>query len=119
MALIAAAIIIYHEPLLPKALEQQVHSYTLGAAALTGAAILGFYLHQIREALARKSAAHDLKLLIGMDGVAKTELSPDKTGIVLIASDIWNAVANEGVGAGEKVTVTEVEGLKLRVKRCK
>ncbi len=117
LALTAAAIMIYRAPLLPKAPELQVSSYTLGAAALVGAGIFGFYLHQIRVALGRKPAAHDLKLLVGMEGVAKTELSPGKTGTVLVASDTWTALADGDIAAGEKVRVIEVQGLKLRVKR--
>ncbi len=117
LALTASAIIIYRQPLLPKAPELQIPSITLGVAALVGAAIFGFYLHQIREVLARKPAIHDIKLLVGKEGVAKTELSPGKTGTVLVASDTWTAVADQGIEAGERVRVIEVEGLKLHVKR--
>lgn len=117
LTLIGAAIMISREPLLPKAPEALVPTYVLGAAALVGAAIFGFYMHQIRAALSRKPAAHDLRLLIGMEGLTKTDVGPGKDGVVLIASDLWNASADETVAAGEKVIVTEVKGLKLRVKR--
>ncbi len=117
MTLLAAAIMIYREPLLPKAPEQLAPAYVLGAAALVGAGIFGFYMHQIREALSRRPASHDLTLLVGMEGLAKTDLAPDKSGIVQVASDTWNAVADENVAAGETVIVKEVKGLKLRVKR--
>ena len=84
---------------------------------MVGAAIFGFYLHQIRVVLARRPAVHDPKLLIGKDGVTKTELGPNKTGVVQVASDAWSALSDETIGAGEKIRVIEVEGLKLRVKR--
>ncbi len=117
LTLLAAAIMISREPLLPKGPEQLGPAYVLGAAALIGAGIFGFYMHQIREALSRKPAAHDPRLLIGMEGLAKTDLAPDKSGVVQIASDTWTAVADENVSAGEKVIVKEVKGLRLHVRR--
>jgi membrane protein implicated in regulation of membrane protease activity len=60
---------------------------------------------------------HDLKLLIGKTGLTKTDLPLGGTGVVLIASDTWNATADEIIRAGEKVVVTGVEGLKVHVRR--
>lgn len=54
--------------------------------------------------------------LIGLVGVARTPLNPG--GTVFLAGSLWNAVAEEGqVEQGEKVVITKVEGLTLRVRR--
>jgi membrane-bound serine protease (ClpP class) len=117
LTLLASALIINREPYLPKSPQGLAPAFVLGATALVGAGILGFYLHQIREVLARRPAVHDLKLLIGKSGVTKTDLPPGGTGVVLIASDTWNASADELVKAGESVVVTGIDGLKVHVRR--
>lgn len=117
LTLLAAALMIYREPFLPKSPGDLVPTYVLGAGALVGAGILGFYLHQVREALARRPAVNDPKLLIGMTGVTKTDLPSGGMGVVQIAAGTWSATADEMVKAGEKVTVTGIEGLRLHVKR--
>jgi len=38
---------------------------------------------------------------------------------VQVKSELWTAVADEQVAAGEKVVVTGIEGLRLRVARAK
>jgi len=54
--------------------------------------------------------------LIGLVGVARTPLNPG--GTVFLAGSLWNAVAEEGqVEQGEKVVITKVEGLTLRVRK--
>lgn len=56
--------------------------------------------------------------LIGQVAVARTPLDPK--GTVSCAGSLWSAVVEEGrVAEGEEVVVTEVEGLKLRVKKRK
>jgi membrane-bound serine protease (ClpP class) len=52
---------------------------------------------------------------IGRSGIAQTEIRP--SGQVLIQGEIWEAVSSEPVRKGETVEVTEIEGLKLHVKR--
>lgn len=118
LSLLAAALMINREPFLPKSPGELLPTYVLGGAALVGAGILGFYLHQVREALARRPAVNDLKLLIGMTGLTKTDIPLGGKGVVLIAADTWNATADDMVKAGEEVIVTSIEGLKLHVKRA-
>jgi membrane-bound serine protease (ClpP class) len=55
--------------------------------------------------------------LVGARGIVKEPLSP--IGSVQVKSELWSAVADEPVAAGEHVVVTKIEGLKLRVARAK
>ena len=54
--------------------------------------------------------------LVGQHGTATTPIDP--VGTVQIQSELWTAVADEPIGAGEKVQVAALEGLMLRVKRA-
>lgn len=51
--------------------------------------------------------------LVGGKGIAKTDLKPE--GVVEIRGELWNAVAEETIKAGEKIQVTEMEGMKVKV----
>jgi membrane-bound serine protease (ClpP class) len=51
--------------------------------------------------------------LVGGRGVAKTDLKPE--GVVEIRGELWNAVAEETIKAGEKIQVKEMEGMKVKV----
>jgi membrane-bound serine protease (ClpP class) len=51
--------------------------------------------------------------LVGGKGVASTDLKPE--GVVEIRGELWNAVAEETIKAGEKIQVKEMEGMKVKV----
>jgi membrane-bound ClpP family serine protease len=51
--------------------------------------------------------------LVGMPGVALSDCKPD--GQVKVRGQIWKARCDEGVGAGEGVSVVAVDGLRLDV----
>lgn len=51
--------------------------------------------------------------LIGQIGVASTDLAPE--GKVFVHGEIWNAVASEPVKTGDRVVVTRVDGLQVKV----
>jgi membrane-bound serine protease (ClpP class) len=54
--------------------------------------------------------------LVGQTAVARTALEPK--GMVFVEGEIWSATVEEGrVEPGEEVTVTQVEGLKLKVRK--
>lgn len=56
--------------------------------------------------------------MVGMMGVARSELDPD--GIVFLHGERWSAHSQDGrVEAGERVLVTQVEGLLLQVSKAK
>jgi membrane-bound serine protease (ClpP class) len=51
--------------------------------------------------------------LIGMIGEVRQDLHP--TGKVFIQGELWNAIADQNLPAGEKVQVVAVENLRLKV----
>jgi membrane-bound serine protease (ClpP class) len=54
--------------------------------------------------------------LIGLTGRADTALGPQ--GKVFVRGEFWDARADEAIAAGERVEVTAVEGMRLRVRRA-
>jgi membrane-bound serine protease (ClpP class) len=52
--------------------------------------------------------------MVGLVGIARTALAPD--GQLAIRGELWEAVSEQPVPAGDEVVVTAVEGLRLRVK---
>ena len=53
--------------------------------------------------------------LSGMIGEVKKDLTPE--GTVFVSGELWNAVAEEHIFAGEKVEVVSVENLRLKVRK--
>ncbi len=92
--------------------EMRVHLWT----ALSVSVPLGLitvFLATLAFKAQRKKAMTGPAGLIGEVGVARTALAPE--GKVFISGEIWNAVANAPIGAGERVAVREIEGLVLHV----
>jgi membrane-bound serine protease (ClpP class) len=59
-----------------------------------------------------------LSSMIGMAGKTVDRLAPD--GMVKIKGELWKAVSEQGpIEAGENITVTGEDGLKLRVRKTK
>jgi membrane-bound serine protease (ClpP class) len=54
-------------------------------------------------------------MLIGMVGEVARDLAPE--GKVFVSGELWNAVAEETIAAGEKVEILAVDSLKLKVKK--
>ena len=55
--------------------------------------------------------------LIGLIGVAKTDISPH--GQILLQGELWEADSTDRIQAGEDVEVTGIDGLKLHIRRPK
>jgi membrane protein implicated in regulation of membrane protease activity len=56
--------------------------------------------------------------LIGRDGIVSEKIDPDTySGRVKVGGEDWRAISNSGeaIGAGQKITVTKVDGAKLFV----
>ena len=84
--------------------------------ALAGGGVLGYYLYAMRVALAKKPRLHEPERLVGLTGLAKTDIGPDKPGVVLAESEEWTAISDEFIPAGSKVRIISVEGLTLKVR---
>jgi membrane-bound serine protease (ClpP class) len=81
-------------------------------AAILGAMVLFVLVNVIR--IRRMPAQIGMETLIGKHAVARSTLSP--TGYVFLEGEMWSAeTQDEPVEPGEKVIITEVQGLKLKV----
>lgn len=54
--------------------------------------------------------------LIGMEGIAKTDITPSG-GMVIVHGEYWSAYSDEVIQKDEKILVSAVEGLKVKVKK--
>ena len=65
----------------------------------------------------RAQASLGAEGMVGAVGVARGRLAP--VGPVLLRGEYWTAESDEVVDAGERVEVTAVDGLRLRVRRAR
>lgn len=63
----------------------------------------------------KRKAVIGPEAMVGMPGVALTALAPE--GQVKVQGQIWKAVADEAMEAGDPVEVRAVDGLRLHVAR--
>ncbi|GAB4389988.1 MAG: nodulation protein NfeD [Thermodesulfovibrionales bacterium] len=54
--------------------------------------------------------------LMGESGVAATDITPDG-GMAKVAGELWSATSEEPIAKGQRVTVVDVAGLKVKVKQ--
>jgi membrane-bound serine protease (ClpP class) len=85
----------------------------------TGVVIAGLFFAVVMLAVRaqRRRVAVGSEALIGLTGVARTDLSP--AGMVLVGGELWSAQMEErgqSLAKGQEVEVTAVEGLRLRVR---
>lgn len=85
----------------------------------TAVAIAGFFLVLLTLVIRaqRRRVSVGAETLVGLTGVAHTDLSP--AGTVLVGGEIWSAQMDDRaqrLAKGEEVEVTSVEGLRLRVR---
>ena len=62
----------------------------------------------------RRRPATGREEMVGLVGIARTALAPD--GQLAVHGELWEAVSEQPVSAGEEAEVTAVDGLRLRVK---
>jgi membrane-bound serine protease (ClpP class) len=82
-------------------------------AIVFAVAFIIFVIYAIVKGQKRKLSA-GVEDMIGKEAVAQTALDPK--GTVLAEGELWTAIAEGSkIEAGEEVTITKVEGLKLWV----
>ncbi|OGL48865.1 MAG: serine protease [Candidatus Schekmanbacteria bacterium RIFCSPHIGHO2_02_FULL_38_11] len=85
-------------------------------AALSIAAIFFFLVGAIVRAHSKKTTTGK-EGLIGTTGSAETDIK--KTGTVMVHGELWNAVSDEEINEKEKVKITGINGLLLKVEKLK
>ena len=64
-----------------------------------------------------KDTVSNVQALIGQHGVTLTNLGPLEYGQVKVRGEVWTAFANEEIEVDTRVTVTEINGVKLAVEK--
>lgn len=79
------------------------------------AAFAGLVAYAVGRVIRKPSRLGENEL-IGMRGVASTALAP--SGTVALRGELWSADAEGEIAQGEIVEVTEIEGMRLHVRRA-
>jgi membrane-bound serine protease (ClpP class) len=90
-------------------------SLVFGAGGGVGAVLLVVGTLVLRAQ--RRSAVLGSEGMLGATGVARGRLGPE--GTVVVHGEYWSAESEEPVDDGERIEVTGVEGLRLRVRRAR
>jgi membrane-bound serine protease (ClpP class) len=94
----------------------QVDPWAIGIMAATTAAFFLFVVGAIVRSQRRNRAPMGYGSLVEATGIARTSVSPDEEGTVLVQGERWRAIAtDEFIPPGTEVTVKQVEGMRLWV----
>jgi membrane-bound serine protease (ClpP class) len=100
----------------PEVSDLRVSFWKVLVPAVAGFAVFaGLVIYAVGNSFLRRQTA-GVDELIGMLGRSDTALRPD--GRVFVRGEYWNASSDEEIAANEKVEVTAVEGMRLRVRRA-
>jgi membrane-bound serine protease (ClpP class) len=88
--------------------------WLIGGVTLASVGFFGVAISAAMRAQ-RLRAKVTAETIVGQRGVVTTPIDP--VGTVQVHSELWTAVADEPIGAGEEVEVTALEGLRVRVMR--
>src|SRR5579875_1711325 len=62
---------------------------------------------------------HNLSSYIGKNGIVKEKIPARGRGVVLVENELWTAFSNDEIQEGELVTIVNIEGVTLIVRRQK
>jgi membrane-bound serine protease (ClpP class) len=84
--------------------------------------VLGFtaiaaFLVQLGLAAQRRPAVTGVEGMINETGEAMTSIEPGTAGRVRVHGEIWSAISNQPIVAGERVRVASLDGLTLTVRK--
>ena len=71
----------------------------------------------IHSRIAVKTERTNIDTIIGKQGFVQQDITQEKYGLVKIGMEEWRAKADEDIKKGEQITVTDVSGVTLNVKR--
>lgn len=98
---------------LPSSILSISYTTIIIVAAVTGIFFFGVLSYAIKAQFSKVTTGREG--LVGVEGVAQTDIFHD--GKVFIHGEIWNGKSDEQISKGEKIIVTEVEGLIVKVKK--
>ena len=71
----------------------------------------------VHRRLLFKEEKTNIDTIVGKRGFVLRPIKADKAGLVKVGYEEWRARADEEIGEGEEVTVTEISGVTLMVKK--
>ena len=83
-----------------------------------GVSVIVVFLTRLAVSSQRQPPVTGVAAMVGKHGRALTAIVPGETGRVSTHGEIWTATASEPIAAGDAVSVTRVEGLKLTVRKA-
>lgn len=89
--------------------------WVIGVMVVITTVLIGVILAAIIKSLRSKKMISK-ESLIGLKGVAQTEITPEG-GVANVAAEEWKAYSDEKIKAREVVEIVEVNGLKIKVKK--
>ena len=112
VAMVMGSLMLFKNPNVPLEPVLRVSRPLIISAALTTAAIFAFVMGLVVKAhLAKVTTGKEG--LVGEIGVARTDIVAE--GDVNVHGEIWRAVSDQPIEAGQKVRVVAVEGLVVKV----
>ena len=101
--------------LFPRVPGYRISLWAIGITALLWVVMLVFVVRLVLKAR-HASLLTGVQRVLGSAGVAKTDMAP--RGVVLVNGEDWDARADPApIARGEKITVLEIQGLTLRVRK--
>jgi len=98
---------------IPSSIFSISYKTILAVGILSGIFVFGVLSYAIKAQLSKVKTGKEG--LIGETGIAKTDVF--ESGKIFLHGELWNAKSDEHIKGGEKVVVTGVEELILKVKR--
>jgi membrane-bound serine protease (ClpP class) len=96
--------------------ELQV-SLSVVVPVVVGFTAIAAFLVRLGLAAQRRPAVTGMEGMMSETGEAMTAIEPGAAGRVRIRGEIWRAISNEGIAAGERVRVAGLDGLTLTVRK--
>jgi|GEM_PF-905751 len=62
---------------------------------------------------------HNMNSLVGKRGIVKEKIPAGGKGVVLVENELWTAISDVEIQEGELVTIVNIEGVTLIVRRQK
>ena len=110
IAMVLGSLLLFESP-------QPAYRVSWEVIIVTVLAVSGFALFAVTKAVGvhRRKPTTGMEGLVGESGEAVEELAPE--GKVFVRGEYWKAWSDEPITVGERVVVTEVEGMRLKVRK--
>ena len=84
---------------------------------ISGLLIMVFTRPLLKKLLKKDKEKTNLDRVIGMQGICTEDILKNNVGEVKVDGKRWSAISSVKIKKGENITVTEIDGVKLKVKK--